>query len=53
MQEETATLIKWSTNVDPKRIQAWLEKLVEAGHAEGHQTQNYNPDHSFPVLYFP
>ena len=48
-----ATLIKWNGNVDPKRIERWLTLLQELGHIEYHNTQDFNPEHSSPILYFP
>jgi len=54
MQEtEIATLIKWTSNIDPKRIERWLEKLEEEGHIEYANTQSYDPEYCFPTLYFP
>jgi hypothetical protein len=48
-----ATLIKWNGNVDPKRIERWLTLLQEQGYIEYHNTQDFNPEHSSPILYFP
>lgn len=50
-QHLTATLIKWSDQTDPKRIEAWLEKLKEAGHIESARTEKYDPNITYPILY--
>lgn len=48
-----ATLIKWNDSVDPKRVERWLTLLQEQGHIEYHNTQDFNPIHTSPVLYLP
>lgn len=48
-----ATLIKWNGNVDPERIERWLALLQEQGHIEYYNTQDFDPEHSSPILYFP
>ena len=46
-----ATLIVWEDGIDPERIKRWLDKLRDAGHIKTAQTQDFNSEYTYPVLY--
>ncbi len=51
--ENKATLIVWAEGTDPERIKKWLERLKEEGFATNTNTRSYDPEETFPTLYFP
>lgn len=50
---EIASLIWFKPGVDRERILRWIAKLEEKDVIRGHSTQEYNPEHGFPVWYIP
>ena len=51
MQE--ATLLVWKEGVDSERIQKWIQRLEDLGCLETVLTQEFDTEHTFPVLYLP
>ncbi len=51
--KEVAALIYFKPGVDLARVQAWVQKLQDEGHAVGATVREYIPAFSSPVFYIP